>query len=218
MLKDWPDFFEKNQRKARESKGVLGKLYRELCNEPAYKSYMHNQFTYQVLMRWTLDEKILNKASSKDLLISYLEPVYTKIVQPMERQIRSLMFLFRQHTEAALFASDLKFHISSATTEDIHTSLKFAKADALSGAKPDEALSILNMKLTAMQKTFKGKLRTLIDSLQTEPMDLNIETNVCVALYLASYFHIKNPSCRAFAESCGDNAKLLAFMKAWQAD
>lgn len=169
-------------------------------------------------MRWDLDDKIISKASSKELLLKYLEPVYTRIVQPMERQIRSLMFLFRQHTEAALFASDLKFHISCATTEDIQSSLKFAKGDPFSGAKPDEALTILNMKLTTMTRTFKGLLKSLIEELGSDSSDFTLETNVSVALYMASYFHVKNLSCRAFVESCGENPNLLAFMKAWQAD
>lgn len=163
---------------------------------------MQNQYSFQVLMRWELDDKILKKASSREHIVRYLGPVYSKVVQPMERQIRSLMFLFRQHSEAALFASDLKFHISAATTDDIQTSLKFAKGDPFSGAKPDEALAILNMKLTSLTRHFKTALKALI---QDQQEDMNAETNICVALYVASYFHFKNASCQAFIKSCGDN-------------
>jgi hypothetical protein len=97
----------------RESPGVLGRLYRDLSNEPAYKSFLQNEYAHQVLMQWELDKRIMSKVSSELQMFEYLHPVYSRIVLPMERKIRGLMFLFRQHTEAALFASDLKFHISA---------------------------------------------------------------------------------------------------------
>lgn len=42
MLEKWPDFFEKKNKVMRESKGILGQLYRELSNEKCYKDFMSN--------------------------------------------------------------------------------------------------------------------------------------------------------------------------------
>ena len=86
-------------------------------------------------------------------------------------------------TESALFASDLRFHISSATTDDISSTFKYLKPDTLGGQKPDEALSILNMKLSAMVVKYRTVLRQLIDNALTT--DVNAEVNLSVALYLA---------------------------------
>ena len=48
MLDQWPDFFEKKNKKMRISEGVLGQLYRDLSNEKCYKDFMNNQYRYQV--------------------------------------------------------------------------------------------------------------------------------------------------------------------------
>ena len=134
-------------------------------------------------LAWELDPRLLAKASSPQLLHGYLVPVFEQVVLPMERMIRNLMFIFRQLTESALFASDLRFHISSATTDDISSTFKYLKPDTLGGQKPDEALSILNMKLSAMVVKYRTVLRQLIDNALTT--DVNAEVNLSVALYLA---------------------------------
>ena len=164
---------------------------------------MQNQYRFQVQMAWELDHRILSKVSSKESLLTYLVPVFTTIVVPMERQIRTLMFMFRQHTEAALFASDLKFHISSSTTEDIQSTFKFMKPEPIGGTKPDEALSILNMKLQSMVAQFKEVLNSHIT--QSQATDMSAEMNICVALYFTSYFHLKNISCRKFLQTFGNS-------------
>lgn len=104
------------------------------------------------------------------------------------------MHLFRQHTESALFASDLKFHISSLTTDDITSSLKYLRPEPIGGAKPEESLQILNFKLDAMVSNYRLKLRELIDKASNS--DVNAERNICLALYFVSYFHLKNQSCQ----------------------
>ncbi len=73
---------------------------------------MLNQYRFQVGKIWDLSPQIITKASSPEAFHIYLPKVYLKIVVPMEQEIRSLMFMFRQHSESALFASDLKFSIS----------------------------------------------------------------------------------------------------------
>lgn len=85
--------------------------------------------------------------------------MYLKIVAPMEKQIRSLMFVFRQHTESALFASDLRFEISGKNTEDIQSNILKSGGPL---CESDEALSILNMKLKVLVSKFKAKLQALI--------------------------------------------------------
>ena len=114
-------------------------------------------------LSWELDSGIMSKVASTEAFISYLAPLLTRIVAPMERQIRELLFIFRQHTEAALFASDLHFHISGATTDDITNSLSYLKPDSLNGQKPQEALLVLNMRLHAMIDKFKALFQDFID-------------------------------------------------------
>ena len=89
------------------------------------------------------------------------------------------------------------------------------KSEPLGGTKPDEALSILNLKLSNMVEDFRLKLRELIANSSLE--DLNAELNICVALYFCSYFHIKNASCRSFlAKLETKDHSLLSFLKAWE--
>jgi hypothetical protein len=68
---------------------------------------------------WELSPQIISKASSPEAFHTYLPKVYSLIVVPMEKEIRSLMLMFRQHSESTLFASDLRFSISKSTTDDI---------------------------------------------------------------------------------------------------
>ena len=65
--------------------------------------------------------------------------------------------MFRQHTEAALFASDLKFSITSGTSDDFVSSLKYFSQPKF-GQAPEEALIILNVKLSQMLQKFRTKL------------------------------------------------------------
>jgi hypothetical protein len=159
----------------RESQGILGKLYRDLSNEKSYKEFMTNQYKFQVCLAWELDPNIMKKVSSIPAFISYLSPVYEQIVKPMERQIRELMFIFRQHSEAALFASDLNFHISSASTDDIASAMRCARSENLSGQKPNQALVVLNMKLHAMVDKFKDLLEKYIARVRADPENEDID-------------------------------------------
>ena len=84
-------------------------------------------------LAWELDKGILAKITSYANFIGYLQPVYERIVRPMEWQIRELMFVFRQHSEAALFASDLSFHISGSSTDDIASAMRCMRPDNMSG-------------------------------------------------------------------------------------
>lgn len=81
----------------------------------------------------------------------------------MEKALRSIMFIFRQHSESALFASDLRFHISGLTTDDISSTFKYLKPSSFGGQKPEEALSILNMKLHVLIDEYRFKLEELIN-------------------------------------------------------
>lgn len=180
---------------------------------------MRNQFNTQRLMSWDLDSRILSKATTPEHMLVYADLAFTKIVLPLDRHIRTLMFMFRQHTEAALFASDLKFHISASTTEDVQSSVRLLKPDAISGAKPDEALTILNFKLSRMVQDFKRKVKVLLEDLQvddTYSYDFNIATNLAVAIYFASYFHLKNQACRRFIGQHSQNGHLMDFLRSWE--
>jgi hypothetical protein len=68
---------------------------------------------------WELSPQIISKASSPEAFHCYLPKIYSQIIVPMEKEIRSLMLMFRQHSESTLFASDLRFSISKSTTDDI---------------------------------------------------------------------------------------------------
>ena len=68
------------------------------------------------------------------------------------------MFLFRQHTEAALFASDLKHTIANHTTDDTLYGMRIIKGQPLgSSPKPDEALVILNLKLGQLLDKYRSQ-------------------------------------------------------------
>ncbi len=164
LKNEWPDFFEKSRKEIRESTGILGLLYRDLSNEKVYSDFMLNQYRFQVSKLWELSPQILQKASSTDAFHSYLPIIYTSIVVPMEKDIRSLMLTFRQHSESTLFASDLRFSISKQTTDDIQSTFKFLKQDQNGGQKPDEVLEVLNQKLKKMVFKYSEVLKNLIES------------------------------------------------------
>jgi hypothetical protein len=88
LKNEWPDFFEKTRKVARESTGVLGLLYRDLSNEKVFSDFMLNQYRFQVSKIWELSPQIISKASSPDAFHTYLPIVYTSIVVPMEKEIR----------------------------------------------------------------------------------------------------------------------------------
>jgi hypothetical protein len=98
--------------------------------------------------------------------------------------------------------------------------MRFAKPDAITGSKPEEALSILNMKLSTLVRSYKTKLRALIDEFahSSSNDDMTIDTNVAVALYFSSYFHARNLSCKEYLAKFGNNSHLFAFLKAWETD
>lgn len=75
------------------------------------------------------------------------------------------MFTFRQHSEAALFASDLKFSISNnQSVDDVNSTFgRFLNANAaLGGNKPEETLVILNMKLSKIVSRYKQKMQAMV--------------------------------------------------------
>lgn len=69
----------------------------------------------------------------------YLPQVYIDIVDPMSKNLRQLMLLFKLQTEASIFASDLRYKLC----EEPKTS-SFKNVE---GYKPEESLIVLNNKL-----------------------------------------------------------------------
>jgi hypothetical protein len=58
-----------------------------------------------------------------------LTPVLEKIVLPMEKSLHGIMFTFRQLTEATLFASDLKYPVIGATTDDVKCNFIYSRVN-----------------------------------------------------------------------------------------
>jgi hypothetical protein len=168
---------------------------------------------------WELSPQIISKSSSPEAFHIYLPKVYSLIVVPMEKEIRSLMLTFRQHSESTLFASDLRFSISKSTTDDIQNTFKFLKQDQNGGQKPDEVLEVLNQKLKKMVNKYSDVLKYFIENQTSD--DFSGKINVCVALYFASYYHIRNLSCRKYLSQFLTNKMevedgLIEFMKLWE--
>ena len=70
------------------------------------------------------------------------------------------------------------------------------KQDQNGGQKPDEVLEVLNQKLKKMVTKYSDALKHFIENRTSD--DFSGKINVCVALYFASYYHIKNLSCRKY--------------------
>jgi len=64
------------------------------------------------------------------------------------------------------------------------------KQDQNGGQKPDEVLEVLNQKLKNMVTKYSDALKYFIENQTSD--DFSGKINVCVALYFASYYHIKN--------------------------
>lgn len=123
----------------RESSGVLGQLYRDISNDNAMREFMNNQHRFQIKLQYALDYNILEKASSPEVLHSYLPEVFSVLVNPMEIALRQIMLTFKLQTEASLFASDLKFKLCDDSIGNHY------KNDP--GFKSDDSLILLNNKL-----------------------------------------------------------------------
>ena len=73
-----------------------------------------------------------------------------------------------------------------------------------STARPDEALAILNMKLSSLV----DKYRNIFYSMVTDGKaagDMNAEVNIAVALYFCTYFHLQNLSCKRYISQVSKN-------------
>lgn len=91
------------------------------------------------------------------------------------------------------------------------------KQDQNGGQKPDEVLEVLNQKLKKMVTKYSDLLKYFIENQTSD--DFSGKINVCVALYFASYYHIKNLSCRKYLSQFINSKMedgLLEFMKLWE--
>ncbi|CDW77053.1 rna-directed rna polymerase [Stylonychia lemnae] len=207
LLDDWPDFFEKSNQKARVSQGILGKLYRDINNESAIRDFMKNQFKFQVLFQYELNHQILQKCSNFKLLNHYLPKVFKSIVKPMEVQFRQLMITFKLQSEAQLFACDLKFKLCDEQMNN------FYKNEP--GYKSEESLIILNNKISQIITKFQEKFKSLVNEARNEKFDMQAEENIAVALYLCTYFHTNNQSCKVYLSQHIDDQNLMEFVTLW---
>jgi len=68
-----------------------------------------------------------------------------------------------------------------------------------------------------MLARYKEELRQLIEEANCDSSEFSGEINVCVALYFASYFQIKNLSCRKYLHQFRDAKEggLVRFIALW---
>lgn len=48
-LENWPDFFEKPFDVTRESRSILGLLYRDICNDKALQDFLKNDYRFSIM-------------------------------------------------------------------------------------------------------------------------------------------------------------------------
>ena len=83
----------------RISKGVLGKLYRDINNQKALAQYLKNEYMYSIRNMHEINMKIVQKlvenvGSSYPQMHYYLIGIYSDIVLPMERSLKEIMLAF----------------------------------------------------------------------------------------------------------------------------
>ena len=59
LIKEWPDFFEKTWTKMRPSEGILGKLYRDICENTSMVDLLENEYKNSIKLDYVLEPLIL---------------------------------------------------------------------------------------------------------------------------------------------------------------
>lgn len=107
-----PDFMEKQTSRSYKSEGVLGYLFRDINTDVALNQFIANEWENSIQTKYDLDLNILDLVKDqKEVMYSYLESVYTKIVNPMTLTIKKIMMNFNLVNEGELFACDLRFRL-----------------------------------------------------------------------------------------------------------
>lgn len=93
----------------RVSRGILGKLYRDVSNQEALKNLVQHDYRTAIQNDYELDPRILNQTKNSQLMHSYLHQAYETIVAPMTARLKTLMLEMNFGCEAELFTSDLRY-------------------------------------------------------------------------------------------------------------
>lgn len=123
-------------------------------------------------------------------MFGYLDTVYSKIVDPMNRSIKNIMMSYNLANEGELFACDLRFRLCHLGMNEDST---FYLGDP--GVKNEDAISNLNTMKRKIINDYKQILNEIVS--QAQPSDPNAQIHIAVAIYLASYFDI-NENCLKF--------------------
>lgn len=110
-LKKWPDFMEKKNIIEYESKGVLGKLWRDLDSKDACLQFQKQDYETSVKFEYALNAGFLASGGPTQKMHSFLKDCYLKIVDPMTKALRKLMVQNGLSNESELFTSDLHFRM-----------------------------------------------------------------------------------------------------------
>ena len=176
LVREWPDFFEKEQMRMRKSHGVLGQLYRDISNEQAMEAYLKNDYKHAILLDYKLDPRILSLPANVAEMHRNLHLVYRKLVVPMTQKVQKLMAEFCFATEAELFASDLHYKFC----DDSMGKKNLYRNDE--PMKHEDLMDRLKGKLSKLISSYQAKFAELVkiqsDLLATEqpfaPKDMNV--------------------------------------------
>ena len=111
--KGYPDFMEKTDKKSRESKGVLGQLYRNIkdIEDAALNSFIRLDYEKSILLQYELDATQVAYAKQTPSIFQHLDTVYSRIVRPMEVKLQQLVIAISICSEAEIFASNIQFKV-----------------------------------------------------------------------------------------------------------
>ena len=145
MVSEWPDFFEKDYTTMRESKGVLGQMYRDISNEQAMEELLRQDHRASIRLDYQLDKRIIGQVKDTKAMLSYLSEAYEVIVKPMTSRLKQLSMDMNFGYEAEIFASDLRFSMFGDKS-----------CEEYKAAQP--------MKLDDLDQYINGRLNSLIET------------------------------------------------------
>lgn len=120
LVREWPDFFEKEFKRIRKSEGVLGKLYRDIQNESAMDAFLRNDYKHSIMLDYQLDPRILSLPLNVNEMHKLLQIAFQKLVAPMTLRIKQLMTEFCFATESELFSSDLRYKFCDDSLRNVY--------------------------------------------------------------------------------------------------
>lgn len=170
---------EKEDHQTRESSGILNVLFKEIQISGSIEKYLQLEWKASIKRDYQIDMKILKMAKNPDHMTRYLNICSTTIVEPMNRELKLIMRMFKIATESEIFCNDLSYKF-------LHCDDDKNKFNTKRENDIDDSKEHYYSFKKVIVDTFKEKFKFLIENHLARDPDAKL--NLSVALYFATYY------------------------------